>query len=210
MFGRIAICASILALGAGSATAAPAKEPSALAAFDQAWQGVTAYSATISVFEQKGSQQQNMTFDFRFSKPSDLAVRVVAGANKGATLTWGGGSTVVVRRGSGFLSLFRRTVALNDPLVETIRGSTINQLSFGAILAHSGEPGALSECPGETIDGVPTESVTLVPKSPSTDANLTREVIEISSTTHFPLRILGYTGPTLVRKIDIDDVHLTR
>lgn len=200
-------CAAMLLLGIGSAPTASAKEPSALAAFDQAWKGVTAYSATITVFEQKGSQRQNMTFDYHFSKPSNLALRVVAGANKGATLAWGGGNTVVVRRGSGFLSLFRKTVALNDPLVETIRGSTINQLSFGAILAHSGEPGALSESRGDVIDGVPTESVTLVPTSPSTDANLTREVIEISSTTHFPLRILGYEGPTLVRKIDIADVH---
>ncbi|HET9344052.1 MAG TPA: hypothetical protein VFO25_14185, partial [Candidatus Eremiobacteraceae bacterium] len=184
-----------------------AKEPSALVAFDQAWRGVTAYSAMITVFEQKGSQTQNMTFDYRFTKPSNLALRVVAGANKGATLAWSGGKTVVVRRGSGFLSLFRRTVPLNDPLVETIRGSTINQLSFGAILAHSGQPGSLSETQGEVIDGVATESVTLVPSSPLADADLTREVIEISTATHFPLRILGYEGPTLVRKIDIAEVH---
>jgi len=207
MFGRMVTCVAILVLGAGSAPTAHAKEPSALVAFDHAWKGVTAYSATITIFEQKGSQKQNMTFDYRFSKPSNLAIRVVAGANKGATLAWGGGSTVVVRRGSGFLSLFRRTVALNDPLVETIRGSTINQLSFGSILAHSGQPGVLSEARGEVIDGVATESVILVPKSASADADLTREVIDISMTTHFPLRILGYEGPILVRKIDIADVR---
>ena len=200
-------CLLILALGAGSAPAAYVQEPSALVAFDHAWKGVTAYSATITIFEQQGSQTQNMTFDYRFSKPSNLAIRVVAGANKGATLAWGGGKTVVVRRGSGFLSLFRRTVALNDPMVKTIRGSTINQLSFGAILAHSGQPGVLSEAHGDVIDGDTTEAVTLVPKSAPADANLTREVIEISTTTHFPLRILGYAGPTLVRKIDIADVQ---
>ena len=207
MFGRIVACAAIVLLGVGSAPTTLAKEPSALVAFDHAWQGVTAYSATITVFEQKGSQTQNMTFDYHFTKPSILALRVVAGANKGATLAWNGGKTVVVRRGSGFLSLFRKTVPLNDPMVETIRGSTINQLSFGAILAHSGQPGALSEAHGEVIDGVATESVTLVPTSPPADADLTREVIEISSATHFPLRILGYEGATLVRKIDIAEVR---
>ena len=207
MVGRIVIWAAILLLGVGSARSAPAKEPTALVAFDQAWKVVTGYSATITVFEQKGTQSQNMTFDYRFTKPSNLAVRVLSGANKGATLAWGGGKTVVVRRGSGFLSLFRKTVSLSDPLVETIRGSTINQLSFGAILAHSGQPGALSEAPGEVIDGMSTESVTLVPASPSADANLTREVIEISTMTHFPLRILGFAGTTLVRKIDIADTH---
>lgn len=211
MFGRIVTCGAILLLGA---VAAPTTPPtthgnglSALVAFDRAWQGVTSYSATITIFEQKGSQSQNMTFDYRFDKPSNVAVRVVDGANKGATLVWGGGKTVVVRRGSGFLSLFRRTVSLNDPLVETIRGSTIDQLSFGAILAHSGQPGVLSEAHGEVVDGAPTESVTLIPQSPSADADLTREVIEISAMTHFPVRILGYAGPTLVRKIDIDDVR---
>lgn len=207
MFGHIVICAAILAMGAGATPIEHAKDPLALVAFDHAWKGVTAYSATITVFEKKGSQSQNMTFDYRFTKPSNLAIRVIAGANKGATLVWGGGKTVVVRRGSGLLSLFRRTVSLDDPLVQTIRGSTINQLSFGAILAHSGQPGVLSEARGKPIDGVATEAVTLVPKSPSADANLTREVIEISTTTHFPLRILGYVGPTLVRKIDIADVH---
>jgi len=207
VFGRIVTCAAILVLGAGSAPSTQTNEPSALVAFDHAWKGVTAYSATITVFEQKGSQTQNMTFDYRFNKPSNLAIRVVAGANKGATLAWSGGKTVVVRRGSGFLSLFRRTVALNDPLVETIRGSTIDQLSFGAILAHSGQPGALSEANGDVIDGVATEKVTLVPTSPPADANLTREVIEISTTTHFPLRILGYEGSSLVRKIDIADTR---
>ena len=210
VFGRIVTCVAILVLGSGSAPIAGAKEPPALMAFDQAWRGVTAYSATISVFEQKGTECQNMTFDYHFNKPSNLALRVVAGANKGATLSWDGGKMVVVRRGSGFLSLFRKTVALNDPLVETIRGSTINQLSFGAILAHSGQPGVLSETHGEVIDGVPTESVTLVPTVPSADADLTREVIEISTATHFPVRILGYAGPTLVRKIDIADVRFVR
>lgn len=210
MVGRIVTCAAILLLGIGSAPSASLKEPSALLAFDHAWKGVTGYSATITVFEQKGTRSQNMTFDYRFTKPSNLAVRVLAGANKGATLAWGGGKTVVVCRGSGLLSLFRKTVSLNDPLVETVRGSTINQLSFGAILAHSGQPGALSEAPGEVIGGVSTESVTFVPASPPADADLTREVIEISTLTHFPLRILGFDGPTLVRKIDIADTHFVR
>lgn len=208
MLGRVLACMVVVVLSAGSATAAHAMAPSAIVAFSHAWTGVTGYSATISVFEQKGAQTQNMTFDYHFTKPSTLALRVLAGANTGATLAWNGGNTVVVRRGSGFLSLFRKTVSLDDPLVKTIRGSTIDELSFGAILAHSRQPGALSECPGEVIGGVATDSVTLVPASPAADADLTREVIEISTATHFPLRILGYEGSTLVRKIDIADVHL--
>jgi len=207
VFRRPLVCAAITALGTGSLPITSTKVPSALAAFEHAWKGVTAYSATITIFERKGSQTQNMAFDYRFSKPSNLAIRVVAGANKGATLVWDGGRTVVVKRGSGFLSLFRRTVSLDDPIVATIRGSTVDQLSFGAIIAHSRQAGTLSEKRGDVINGVATEAVVLIPAHPSADANLTREVIEISTTTHFPLRILGYAGPTLVRKIDIADAH---
>jgi hypothetical protein len=150
-----------------------------------------------------------MVFDYTFDKPSSVAVRVVAGANTGARLAWTGGSTVVVRRGSGFLSLFHRTVALHDPLVTTIRGSTIDELGFGAILVHAQLPGLLSELSGDVIDGVATEAVTLIPSHPASDADLTREIIEISSATHLPVRILGYEGSALVRRIDFSNVRLT-
>lgn len=210
MVGRMVICGLILMLGVGSSPIVPAKSPAALVEFDQSWKRVTGYSATITVFEKEGAQTQNTSFDYRFSKPSSLAIRVIAGANKGARLAWEGGSTVLVRRGSGLLSLFKKTVSLHDPLVTTIRGSTVSQLSFGAILAHSQQPGALSEMHGEIIGGVATEAVTLIPSHPSADADLTREVIEISTATHFPSRILGYEGPTLVRKIDISDVRLSQ
>src|ERR1700724_3531524 len=107
----------------------PAETPPALVAFAQAWKGVTSYNATITIFEQKGTQTQNMVFDYRFTKPSSVATRVIAGANTGARLAWEGGTTVLVRRGSGILSLFKKTLSLHDPLVTTIRGSTVDQLS---------------------------------------------------------------------------------
>jgi len=56
---------------------------------------------------------------------------------------------------------------------------------------------------------VPTDAVTLIPSDPAADAHLTREVIEISRTTHLPTRILGYEGSMLARKIDFTNVHLT-
>jgi hypothetical protein len=66
------------------------------------------------------------------------------------------------------------TALLHDPLVTTLRGSSIDQLSFGAI----------------------------------PDAGLTREVVELSAQTHLPLRVLGYEGSTLVRRIDFSNVKL--
>jgi hypothetical protein len=208
MYARIALCAVIVAIGTGASPAKTAIAPAALVAFDEAWTHVTAYSTIITIFERQGAQTQNMAFDYSFNKPSKIAVRVVAGTNKGARLEWNGGDTVLVRRGSGLLSLLKRTVSLHDPLVTTIRGSSINQLSFGEILAHSHQPGVLTESRGDIIGGVATEKVTLIPSHPLADGHLTREVIEISTTSHFPTRILGYEGSTLVRTIDFADIRI--
>jgi len=196
----------------GSAKTPPStastKSPPAIVAFAHAWKMLKSYSVTLTIFEREGTKTQNMVFDYSFTKPSSVTTRVVEGANKGARLTWDGGSTVVVRRGSGLLSIFKKTVSLHDPLVTTIRGSTVDQLGFGAILAHSQQPGGLSESGGGMIDGAPTEAVTLIPTHPAYDARLTREVIEISKKTHLPTRVLGYEGSILVRKIDFANIHL--
>lgn len=204
-------CAVVLTLGMASSpspSTTPAKSPPALAAFAHAWKGLNSYSTTITIFERKGDKTQNMVFDYSFKKPSSVTTRVVAGANRGARLAWEGGSTVVVRRGSGLLSMFKKTVSLHDPLVTTIRGSTVDQLGFGAILAHALQPGVLTEKHGGVVGGEATDEVTLIPTHPASDADLTREVIEISKKTHLPTRVLGYEGSMLARKIDFSNIHL--
>lgn len=208
MIGSLVFFAAMLAAGSGATPTAPAKVPAAIVAFDRAWNRVKTYTTNIAVFERQGKQTQNMTLDYSFTKPSAIDVRVLAGANKGAKLEWRGGDSVLVKRGSGLLSLLKKTVSLHDPLVTTIRGSTVNQLGFDAILSHSRQPGVLTETRGDVIGGVATEKVTLIPTHPLADGHLTREVIELSTTTHFPTRILGYEGPTLVRTIDFTDIHI--
>lgn len=180
-----------------------------IAAFASAWAGVSGYSATVTVFEQMGTQSQNLVFDYTFRKPSNVTVHVVAGPNAGVTLTWDGGATVVARRGSGLAALFKRTLSLHDPSVTTLRGSSIDQLSFGAILAHGEqEAGTLSEVRGEAIDDVDVNAVTLILSGSASDAGLTREVVDLSTVTHLPMRVLGFEGTTLVRRIDFSNIRL--
>ena len=183
--------------------------PPALEAFASAWNGVTAYRAKVSVFDQKGTDAQNIAFNYTFRKPSSFIVHVIEGPNAGVTLTWDGGPTVQATRGGGlFAALFKRTLPLHDPLVTTVRGASMDQLSYGAILAHAEQtPGTLAQFPGEPIAGTPTQALTLVPSDPAVDAGLSREVIEISTSTQLPIRIEGYEGTTLVRKIDFSDVE---
>jgi hypothetical protein len=56
-------------------------------------------------------------------------VRVIKGPNAGVTLKWDGGTTAQATRGGGlFAALFKRTISLQDPLVTTIRGSSMDEL----------------------------------------------------------------------------------
>jgi outer membrane lipoprotein-sorting protein len=183
--------------------------PSAWVAFALAWVGISGYSATVTVSEQQGAQTQQEAFDYTFLKPSSATMHVVSGPNTGVTVVWGGGTTVVAHRGSGLTAMFKKTFPLHDPHVTTIRGSSLDQLSFGAILIHGADTaGVVSEGDGPTIDAVPTDQVTLVPTNAMIDTGLTLEVVDLSKATHLPVRLSGYEGTTLVRTIDFSNVVL--
>jgi hypothetical protein len=195
---------------AGTSGSAERIAAPAWAAFSHEWSGITGYSATVTVFEQKGTTDEHMVLDYTFGKPANATVHIVAGANSGVTLVWAGGDTMQAHRGSGLMASCKRTFALNDPRVTTIRGSSIDQLSFDAFLSPAQQtPGAVSQAPGPTIDGSATDAVTLAP-SASESNGLTREVVDVSEVTHLPVRVLGYEGSVLVRSVDFSDLKLVR
>jgi hypothetical protein len=203
------LCCALLLATTGAAIQ-PSK-PAVWLAFERAWAGIASYSTTITFFERKGTKVQTTVLDYSFRKPSSATVHIVKGANAGVTIEWSGGTTVVAHRGSGLAALFKKRYSLHDPLMTTIRGSSIDQLSFAAILAHAQDsPGAISQATGPPIDGIPTEAVTLIPTSSVADTGLTREVVVISPLTNLPLRILGYAGTELVRQLDFANMKLMR
>lgn len=212
---RALVVASTATLSLG-ATPTPAPlatrfdAPPAWSAFQNAWAAVAEYTTTITVFERKGTEIQNVAFDYTFRKPSSVTVHVVKGPNAGVTLEWSGGDTIVAHRGSGFVAMFKKTLSLHDPAATTIRGSSIDQLSFAAILAHGQNLlGSTSQEAGPEIDGIPTESVKIVPTSALGNTGLTLEIVDISSTTNMPMRVLGYDGAALVRQIDFSNVKIS-
>jgi outer membrane lipoprotein-sorting protein len=208
--------AAVLLFGLGNIRAdaemrtppAPSAVERELEAFAHALSGVTKYSATVTVFDQKGSQTQNTVFDYTFSKPSKVTVHVISGANKGITLQWNGGTTIVAH-GSGLLALFSKTLSLHDPLVTTLQGASIDQLSFGSILSQAQQQiDRLSFSPGGTVDGVAVNALNLVPAGTASDAGVTRQVVQMSASTHLPMRILGYDGATLVSSVGFSNVKM--
>ena len=205
------ICRLAAAIPAQAQAQAQAQDagPPAWAAFIDVWENVTSYSATVIVFEREGTEVQSSVLDYTFRKPSSATVHFTAGPNAGVTVVWNGGNTVAVHRGTGLIGLFKKTFSLHDPRVTTIRQSSIDQLSFAAILAHAqSTPGIVSQDVGPSILDIPTEAITLVPTSSLPDTGITREVVDISVPTGLPLRILGYEGDTLVRQIDFSNIIL--
>lgn len=201
---------SLAFLGSGAASAAPpVRSSAALAAFSAAWTTATAYNSTTTVFEQKGIVVQTMVFKYTFRKPTTVTVDVIGGPNNGVSILWKGGPTVSAHH-AGITSAIKQTFSLHDPKMSTIRGSSIDELSFAQILAHAqATPGKISQSAGPLINGVATDAVTLIPTNPAVDAGYTREVLEISRVTHFPLRVLGYQGKTLVREVNFVAVQFT-
>jgi outer membrane lipoprotein-sorting protein len=205
----LVICAAVLLLGIPSTPLRAQTAPAAWTAFEKIWGGIAAYSATIAIFEREGTQVQSSVLDYTFSKPANATVHFVAGKNNGVTVVWNGSDTVTAHRGSGLTALFKKTFSLHDPAVTSIRGSSIDELSFAGFIAHAkGTPGIVSESAGPTILGIPTEAVTLVPTSSATNTGITREIVDLSLATNLPIRVLGYEGETLVREIDFSNVKL--
>ena len=181
--------------------------PPAWVAFALAWVGISGYSTRVTVSEQLGTQAQQEVFDYTFVKPSSATMHVITGPNAGVTVVWNGGTTVVAHRGSGLSAVFKKTFPLHDPHVTTIRGSSLDQLSFGAILTHGADTaGVVSGGNGPVIDGVPADEVSLVPTNSVIDTGFTLEVVDLSKVTHLPVRLSGYEGSALVRTIDFSNV----
>jgi outer membrane lipoprotein-sorting protein len=206
----IALAATPVPARAGDGGSADSRVlPPAWVAFARAWAGIAGYSATVTVFERKGDQVQHEVLDYNFHKPSNVTVHVIEGPNAGVTVDWNGGSTMVAHRGSGFMAQFKRTLSIHDSLAETIRGSSLDQLSFAAILAHAQQiAGMVSQSSGPVIDGVATDAVRLITASAASDTGLTLEGIEISKMTNLPMQVVGYEGDTLVRRIDFSNVKV--
>ena len=167
---------------------------------------------TVTLFERQGTRVQHAAYDYTFRKPSSVTLHVSSGASARDTLVWDGGTTVVAHRGSGLFSALKKKFGLHDPATTTIRGSSVDQLGFGEILAHASEtPGKLEAHAAANVNGEPTEALALVPSSTTRSGGLTtREVVLLSKTTYLPVRVLGYVGKTLVRQIDFSHLTLQR
>lgn len=192
---------AVLAAGAFffSAASAQAATGSGLDQFAKAWSGLQGYNATIQLYEVKGGSSEHATFTYSFTKPTTVTMHVNQGPNAGATVKWTGGSSVYASKSGAFGITMGKNVSLNDPLVTSLRGYTVSDLSLAGMLAHAKQiAGTLASGP-TVLNGNPVTAVTLTVANPAQDNGMTREILYLSQSTQLPVRVDGFVGNQLVR-----------
>ncbi len=179
-----------------------------LSTFGEAIDRLHDYTVTIRMHEASGRRMQDRALRYWYEKPSSAKVEVVDGIGRGSAAVWRGDSSVRGHWG-GFLSIFRLTIGLHDPHATSLRGDSIDALSFFEIYRHvTTTKGELQEAPGPTIDGAATEALVLLPSIPAENDGITREVLYLSRATHLPIRRQCFEGETLVKDQQFVDLEI--
>lgn len=173
----LSVCASALVLLTSAASATTSGDQ-AIASFSSAWAKVDTYSCTITAHEVSGTHVQDRVYDMWFQKqPIMTRMNIVSGDGSGSAVVWDGSDRVYGHKG-GFLSMFKKHLDLHDPQATSIRGTTVADASFGALLAH------IQSLKGATIDAGPDAGktdVTIGVADPSTDQGVTKELLVLGA-----------------------------
>ncbi len=181
--------------------------PPALREFAAAWSTVRAYTAVLAMHETAGKHVQDRTYEYTFVKPHAATIFITDGPGKGGRESWAGGDTVVASP-PGLFSRLRLHFSMTDSRVVTLRGDTIAMASFGWLLGHVQSGGQLAQSPGPIIRGLATTRLSLAVSDPAANGGVTRDVIDLSTATKLPVRVLRFVKSKLVKQIDFKDVKI--
>lgn len=203
---RLATSAALFSAIVASAVAIPASAdvPAPLTAFATAWGSMNGYTTSIHCFNTKGTQTQNSSYTYSFTKPTTISMNIISGPGAGNSVNWSGGDSVSAGHG-----MFTKRFALTDPTVTSLRGATVVDLSFGSILQHAQQtPGSMSASEAN-LGGTAVNVINLTPADPAKDNGLTREALFLSSATNLPVRVDGFEGSQLVSSCSFGDTTKT-
>lgn len=184
---------------AGAALASQAGD-AALAAFSTAWAGVHSYTVTITAHEVRGPNVQDRVYHASFTRPNNVRMDIVGGAGRGGAAIWSGGDKVYGHQG-GFLSFVRLHLNIHDPKAVSLRGTTIAQSSYGALLAR------FKQLKTSSLDASAANGLTMLTASvadPAANAGVTREVL-ILGADHIPVEYDQYQGAAVVNHVRYSD-----
>ena len=200
VFGACAAVISVAIFGAGVrsvAATAPSTSPAetALAKYTAAWDKLNAYTCDLTAHETLGSRVQDRTYAMTFRKPFDTKMDITGGDGKGGSAVWHGGDTLRGHQG-GFVSFIKLNLNIHDGRATSIRGTTIAQANFGAILDHVK---SLKGTVAATASGGDTTIDFSVP-DPSSDNSVTKERVVLGSN-GLPSEYDQWEGDALVRHV---------
>lgn len=199
----------LFAVAAPLGVQAAANKPTpALEDFQKAFAGINDYQFRIVTHETTdvGKNVEDRVYLFRYRKPTDAQMQVLAGRDKGGAATWHGGDTVSGHHG-GFLSGIHLTKSIHDRDATSLRGDILISDAYDMILKRFEEtPGSLSEAPGPAIDSQATTAVTLAVADPKANANVSKDVIYLSNLSHLPLGRDQYVGSLMVKTEKFKDI----
>lgn len=194
---RLLSLASFFALACGLVPALASPAP-AITAFDDAFAKVNDYTLTVRAHEVKGDRTQDRVYQYWFKRPNLAKTLIVSGDGSGSGGVWRGGDTVSGHQG-GMLAFIHLSVSIHDPRATSLRGFTIPEgLLQNEVDKYRTIKGELTEHGGPVFDGVATDEVELKPADPSAVDGVTRMIIYLSRSTHFPIRQIRYAGSQVV------------
>jgi hypothetical protein len=161
-----------------SAPAAGNKPTPALEEFQKTFAGIKDYQFQIVTHEttDDGKHAEDRVYLFRYRKPSDAQIMVQQGRDKGGAATWHGGDTVSGHHG-GFLSGIHLTKSIHDRDTTSLRGDILTSDAYDTELQHF----------AETVS------------DPKANANVSKDVLFLSNSSHLPLGRDQYVGSLLVK-----------
>ena len=197
----VATAATLAALSSmtGAARATPAGD-SALAAFATAWAGVHTYTCTITAHEVKGRDVQDRVYHLAYMRPNNMRMDIVGGAGRGGAAVWTGGDTLVGHQG-GFLSFVKLHLNIHDPKAVSLRGKTVAQASFGALLDRI-KSLKVSTIDAKTANGRTTLTAQIAGAAPEKDVT---SILLVFAANHLPVEYDEYQGATVVDHVLYSD-----
>jgi outer membrane lipoprotein-sorting protein len=188
---------------AGAATEAPA-----ISAFDAAFAAVNDYTCILHSYEADGPKSQDRIYQYSFMKPHYLKTLILDGDGKGSGAVWVGGDQVDAHLG-GIFSGIHVKIGVNDRRAISLHGVTIpDGLLPGIIDDYKTIPGTLTQSDGGRIRSVETDRLDLKVADPSSNHNVTEQIVYLSKSTHWPIRQIMYSGSRIVLDESVDDLKL--
>jgi len=195
-------------VGTSCVAASAAKEAPAIAAFDRTFAGVYDYTCLLHSHEINGTQTQDRVYQYSFMKPHYLKTLVVDGDGKGSGAVWVGGDQISGHQG-GMFSGIHVKINLHDPRAVSLHGVTIPEgLLPGIIDDYATIPGTLTQIDGGKIGGVETDRLDLKVADPSSNHDISEQMLYLSKETHWPIRQVMYSGSQIVLDESVNDLKI--